>query len=421
MSEWINSFSGDDMTSLFWALGLTVALLLFILGLNRLFRWIYKKVTGLVEEKIKGLSYQGYQFFTPAATLRLVILGIKVVRFFLLLLLIYLYLLQLFNVLPWTESIYNTLFDWIAAPVQTLAIGFVNYLPKLVFIAVVFWLTRKLVGMLGFLANEVQKGKLRIPGFYPDWVKPTFNILRFFIYIMAVVLVFPYLPGSGSPAFQGVSIFLGVLFSLGSTSIIANAVGGIMIIYMRPFVIGDLVKMAGVTGRVVEKNLLVTRLSTSKHEEVTIPNFSIIGSQIINYSSTAHTEGIFLHTTVTIGYDVPWRQVHDVMLRAAANTPGVDEKPKPFVLQTALGDFSVAYELNAYTRQPDVMPRTYSLLHQNLQDAFNQAGIEVLSPTYSAVRDGNETTTPEEHRPADYRPAAFRIFDVVRGGKSPNG
>lgn len=414
MKDFLNSISAENLTSLLWALGLTVGLLVVIYFFNRLFKWIYKKIEALQEDKIKGINYQGYQFMTPEASTRLIIFGVKVVRFFLLLLIIYVYLLQLFGVLPWTEDIYNTLFEWIAAPIGVLALGFVSYLPKLIFVIVVFWLTRKLVGMLGFFANEVHKGKLRIPGFYPDWIKPTFNILRFFIYIIALVLVFPYLPGSGSPAFQGVSLFLGVLLSLGSTSIVANAVGGIMIIYMRPFVVGDMVKMVGVTGKVVEKNLLVTRLSTAKQEEVTVPNFSIIQNQITNYSSSNHSDGVFLHTVVTIGYDVPWRQVHEVMLAAAASTPGVEEKPKPFVLQTALGDFNVSYELNAYSRQPEVMPRTYSLLHQNLQDAFNKAGIEIMSPHYSAVRDGNETTIPEEHRPTDYRPAVFRIFDFGR-------
>jgi small-conductance mechanosensitive channel len=176
---------------------------------------------------------------------------------------------------------------------------------------------------------------------------------------------------------------------------VANVVGGVVMVYMRPFQIGDRVKIADTVGDVVEKTLLVTRIRTPKNVEVTIPNSMVLGSHLVNYSTTARTGGLILHTTITLGYDLPWRRVHDVLIEAALATDGILPEPRPFVLQTALNDFHVSYELNAYTDRPGGMARTYSELHQNVQDACAAAGIEILSPLYAATRDGSASTIPQ--------------------------
>jgi small-conductance mechanosensitive channel len=234
-------------------------------------------------------------------------------------------------------------------------------------------------------------------------------MVSFLITIAAVVVIFPYIPGSDSAAFQGISVFLGLLFTLSSTAAVTNIVAGIIQTYTGAFRVGDLVKIGDVTGLVIEKRLLTTRVRTFKNEEASIPNGSVLNTNIINYTTLAKEDGLILHTTVTIGYDVPWQQVQDLLIKAALATPDVLHEPRPFVLQNSLGDFSVAYQLNCYTKAAERMPRVYSAIHQQIQDKFNEANVEILSPTFSALRDGNTVTTPPDYLPGDYEVPAFRV------------
>jgi small-conductance mechanosensitive channel len=223
---------------------------------------------------------------------------------------------------------------------------------------------------------------------------PTFNIFRILIFVFALVMAFPYLPGAGSPAFQGVSIFVGVLFSLGSTSAVANVVAGIVITYMRAFKIGDRVQIADTEGIVIERSLFVTRLRTTKNVEIAVPNSKVLANHIVNYSVMARKKGVYLHTSVGIGYDVNWRRVHELLIAAAAETDGIADDWEPFVQQKELGDFAVVYELNAPTRQPHRLPAITSELHANILDQFHQAGVEIMSPDYTALRRGNRAAIP---------------------------
>jgi len=261
-------------------------------------------------------------------------------------------------------------------------------------IAVIVLFIFFLIRLLRFLSVQLENGSVVLKGFYSDWAKPTFNILRILLYAFMFVLIFPYLPGSHSPVFQGVSVFLGILFSLGSSSAISNMVAGLVITYMRPFKIGDRVRIGDVTGNVIEKSLLITRIRTIKNEEITVPNSTILNSHTINFSAESSSAGLILHTSVTIGYNAPWRVVHQLLIDAAMATTGVLKDKTPFVLQTSLDDFFVTYQLNAYTDQPTNQSAIYSGLHQNIQDLFNKAGVEIMSPHYRAQRDGNDSTIP---------------------------
>ena len=373
-------------------------LALVIYGINRLFKWIYALVEENTGKRIKGIRIKNYDVLTPVYTARLIVSGLKVLRIFLLLIVFYFWLPLLFSIFPWTKDIADTLIEYTLAPLASLGTSFIAYLPSLFFIIIVLIVVRYIGKLLKFFADEISKERLKLDGFYKDWAKPTYVIFKIVLYIFAIVLIFPYLPGSDSAAFQGVSIFLGVLLSLGSTGLVANAVGGLMIIYMRPFVIGDVVKIGDNIGTVVAKGMLVTRLNSTKNEEINVPNKMIVEQQIINYSSDARGKGVYIHTTVTIGYDVPWRKVHEVLLEAAKRTENIVIEPEPFVLQKALNDFSVAYELNAYTKEAALMARTYSALHQNMQDCFNENSIEILSPIYEVGRRNEDSTIPKEYR-----------------------
>ena len=315
----------------------------------------------------------------------------------------------MFSFFPWTRGLANTIFDWTLTPLAGVWNAFIDYLPNLFTIAVIVVVFYYLLKLVHFLFTGLETGTLALPGFHRDWAMPTYKIVRFLVIVFGAVVVFPYLPGSQTPAFRGISIFLGVLVSFGSSSAIANIVAGVVMTYMRPFQLGDRVKIADTVGDIVEKTLLITRVRTTKNVDITVPNAMVLSSHIINYSSTAKEGGVILHTGVTIGYDVPWRQVHELLLGAAHDTAGLMKEPKPFVLQTSLDDFYVSYELNAFTEAPNTMAKTYSELHQSIQDRFNEAGVEIMSPHYRADRDGNQVAIPPEYLPKDYKAPAFRI------------
>jgi small-conductance mechanosensitive channel len=302
----------------------------------------------------------------------------------------------------------NWLFSEFAAFVKSC----VGYLPNLLLILCICLVTSYLIKVNKYIFQEISNQRVTISGFYPDWAEPTAKLTRTLILAAAAIVVFPYLPGSESPAFKGISVFLGVLLSLGSTSAVAHAVAGTILTYMRAFQVGDFVRIGNDVGEVIEKTLLVTRICTQKKEVVTIPNGTVLGGVVVNYSAEARLKGVIFHTTVTIGYNAPWRQVHELLISAARATEDVLWDPAPFVVQTALNDFYVGYELNASTVNPKNMQNIYSKLHQNIQDKFNEAGVEINSPHYTSLRDGNRTTIPDAYLPANYRNPVFEVQEV---------
>jgi small-conductance mechanosensitive channel len=255
----------------------------------------------------------------------------------------------------------------------------------------------------------VQAGRIRFSNFYPEWAQPTYKIVRVLIYAFAAVMIYPYLPGESSPAFKGISVFLGVLFSLGSTSAVANFVAGVILIYTRGFRVGDWVTIGENTGEVVQTSMLATHVRTIRNEEITIPNSVVLGSYVTNFSLQAQEMGVVLHTSVTIGYDAPWRTIHNLLIDAALRSKHILHDPPPFVLQAELEDSYVKYEINAYTDHPLLMPYIYSDLHANIQDSFFEAGVEIMSPVFHALRDGNRTAIPDQYLPKDYRAPGFRV------------
>jgi small-conductance mechanosensitive channel len=297
-------------------------------------------------------------------------------------------------------------------PVTFVVDGFVSFIPGLFFIIVIVVITKYLLRFLQYLTGELEKEALRLDGFHADWAKPTFNLVRVVIIAFALVICFPYIPGSDSDAFKGVSIFFGVLFSLGSTAAISNIVAGVVITYMRPFKIGDRVEIGNTIGDVTERSLLVTRVRTIKNLDVTVPNSTILGNHIINFSKNAAEEvGIILHTSVTIGYDIPSGDVIKALVKGAKNTQMILEKPEPFVLVKSLDDFYINYEINCHTKNPEKGAVIYSLLHESIKNELHNAGIEILSPHYNAVRDGNVLTVPPENVPKGYVKPGFKIGD----------
>ena len=301
------------------------------------------------------------------------------------------------------------MFGYILNPVKRIASALWNYLPSLITIIVIVFIFRYVLNFLYYLRIEIERGKLQLPGFYADWANPTYQIIRVLIIAFMLIVIFPYLPGSDSPIFKGVSVFLGFLFTFGSAGSLSNIISGLVLTYMRLFKIGDRVKIADVTGDVIEKSLLVTRIRTTKNEIISIPNSTIMNSPTINYSSDAADKGLIMYTTVTIGYDVPWRDMHQALIDAALRCELVLKEPAPFVLQTSLDDFYVSYQINLYTREANRQAFIYSELHKHIQDVCNERGIEIMSPHYRSERDGNMSTIPASYLPEEYKAPGFNL------------
>ncbi len=396
----------------------TLYALLVLLG-TVLFLWLIVKTSGWVQRSlqrwkgryISAVHFLGNEFLSAERVTDAIWEIFKLIRLGLLLIVLYVSWSQMLRSFPWTRPAGERLFDYIERAALTLGNHFVEYLPNLFFIALIAIATHYLLRIIRFLFTEIARNRVNVPGFFPQWANPTYNIVRVLVVLFAITMAFPYLPGSESPAFQGLSIFVGALFTLGSSGAIANLVAGIVLIYSRAYEQGDRVKISDAIGDVIDKSLMVTRLRTPKNVIITIPNLMVLSSHIVNYSaSIAETqEPLIVHTTITLGYDVPWRQVHEVLIKAASKTDKILPTPPPFVLQTSLDDFYVSYELNAYTDHPKSMSRIFSELHQNLQDACNENNIEILSPHYGAMRDGNELAVPAKYWPPGYEPTRFRL------------
>lgn len=389
-------------------------LLIWLIRLGN--RRLMNSINSNKEKWLKKLAYKDYTFLNEEQKYQIILFITKLLRWFVYIVLIYISLSAIFSIFPITRGWADKLIQYILSPLKSIFIGIWNYLPNLFSILAIYFVMKYFIKFVKYIFTEIDSEKLKVSGFHADWAMPTFSIVKFLLYAFMFVLIFPFLPASDSNIFKGVSVFIGVLFSLGSHSSIANVVAGLVITYMRPFKVGDRIKIGDVTGDVIEKTLLVTRLRTPKNEEVTIPNSSVLSGNTVNYSTMARTVGLIIHTTVTIGYDVPWKKMHQALLNAADRTEAILKEPKPFVLQTSLDDFYVSYQINGYTRETNRFNRIYSSLHQNIQDCCNEMGIEIMSPHYRAQRDGNNTTIPPDYLPADYKAPGFNVNIENNGG-----
>ncbi|PAX49099.1 mechanosensitive ion channel family protein [Brunnivagina elsteri] len=401
----------------------TIVLWIVFKILNQIFNRIFNWITNWHGHHIPAVSIQNFEILPASRITHILSSLVKAIRFVIVLGILYIYTPLVLSFFPWTRKISTNLLNYFFLALEGGVQGLIAYLPKLIALAIIIVCAYYLIKFIRPIFRELGNGSLSLPGFYPEWAEPTFKLALFLIVALALVVALPFLPGFGSPAFQGISVFLGILLSLGSSAAVANIVAGVILIYTRAFRIGDRIKINDAMGDIVEKTLFVTRIRTIKNVVITIPNGTVLTSQITNYSALAQDADYYLvlHSTVTLGYDVPWRKVHHVLTDAALATSHILKEPAPFILQTSLDDFYVSYEINAYTNQPAIMARIYSELHQNIQDKCNEADIEILSPHYSAIRDGNQITIPENYLPKDYQTPGFRFSPLKNLSNSTNG
>jgi len=378
-----------------YAVLLTVALI----GVLFLLKILYRKLSSFLEskykKKIQTLQIQSLEIVKAERIWTILTSALRAIRLTLIIVLLYAYFNSVLSLFPWTRLLAYNLATYVFSPLREIGEGFLNYIPNFIFITIFIFIAHYLLKLIRLFFAGIEKKTISFHGFDSEWARPTYKIIRVFIIIFSIVILYPYIPGANSPAFKGISIFVGVIVSLGSSTAISNIVAGYTMVYRRTFKIGDRVKVGEFTGDVTEMRLLVTHLRSLKNEEIIVPNSLILGSSVINYSSISREQSLILHTNVTIGYDAPWRQVEAMLLTAAGNTTNVLKEPKPFVLQKSLDDFYVNYELNAYTNAPQVMPQTYSELHKNILDAFNEAGVQIMSPHYEGD-PANEKVVPKE-------------------------
>jgi len=279
---------------------------------------------------------------------------------------------------PWGESMRG----FLVSTAEHLALGVMNAVPGLFTAAVIFLIARFLVRLVGLWFTAVEDGRVTARYIFPETAQPTRRLLTALLWLFAVVVAYPYLPGSQTDAFKGVSVFLGLMLTFGSSGLVNQIMSGFMLTYSRAMRVGDFVKIGDLEGTVIHLGVLSTKLRTVWHEEVTIPNAVVVSQTTIDYSRSGETEGVFTPTSVTIGYDTPWRQVRAMLLQAAERTPGVRAQPKPFVVQTALMDFYVHYTLLVSLEHQQSRPLTLNALHGHIQDLFNEHGVQIMSPNY---------------------------------------
>ncbi len=309
------------------------------------------------------------------------------------------YILFVLNAYPSTAQFSGALLNAFATAAIQVGRAIIDYLPNLVYLIIVFITARYALKLLKMIMAAVGRKDLTLPNFDPEWAAPTYKLARVILILFTIMVSYSYLPGAESEFFQGFSIFVGALVTLGSTAVIGNVISGVVLTYTGSFRVGDLIRIGTTVGNVIEKTLFVTRMRTLENEIVSIPNGVVLTGSVINYERLAKDAGLILTVRAGIGYDVSWKKVHELMLEAAKKTSGIVSFPRPHVWQISFDDFAVTYELRAATNRPAAMATVKSDLYRCVLDAFHEAGIEMLTPSVQSVRDGSAIAIPAEYNP----------------------
>ena len=372
------------------SLAATFVFALTVVGVLWLARRANRLLTAWLGPRIHSIEFRSFTVMPAETIAGAMRSALSLLRWLVILTVSLTYLGYVFARFPWTRRLSRNVAGLVLRPLEVIGTGIVQIIPDLVFLTVLFVLARLGLKLLRLFFDSVGQGSVTLAGFDPEWAQPTYKIIRALVIVLAIVVAYPYVPGSGSEAFKGVSIFLGIVLSLGSTSAIANIIAGYMMTYRRAFKVGDRIRIGNTIGEVIETRIQVTHLRSPKNEELIVPNSLILTSEVVNYSSIARTRGLILHTEIGIGYDTPWRQVEAMLVMAAERTGGLRADRRPFVRLKKLGDFAVDYELNAYCASAHLMGELYTELHRNILDVFNEHGVQIMTPAYE-----NDPPTPK--------------------------
>ena len=392
-----------------------LATVLYAFGLWLVFlidRRVSTKISRKAESKL--LKVPGFDAFVKAANMAtLMRRGFGLAMVFVGLFFTYTWLTVVLKRFPYTRPWGESLGSGLRAVAARMTQSVVDELPNLLMVLVIVLITRFVVRVVSLVFVAAEEGRVSLPYIYEETAGPTRRIVVILLWVFAFTIFYSYLPGSSSDAFKGISVFIGLMVSLGSSGIVNQAISGMMITYARALKVGDFVKIDDIEGTVTDLGPLSSKIKTLRNEEITLPNATIASSATTNFSRLSESDGVFTPTSVTIGYDTPWRQIQALLVLAAERTPGVRKQPKPFVLQTALDDFYVRYTLLVCLEQPQTRGRVLSVLHANIQDAFNEYGVQIMSPNYEADPEGRKVVPPSEWYAAPAVPA-----DAVSANRS---
>ena len=388
------------------AAGATVLVLFLLWGIRAADRVAERRLVNLASERLKRVPLGDSHVLRASRVLeltrRLVMFGAVLAAAFV----VYSWLTFVLRRFPYTRPWGESMREYFFSTASHLALGFAQALPGLFTVAVIFLIARFFVRLGNALFDGVEHQRFSLPWVYPETALPTRRLVNALIWLFALIVAYPHLPGSGSDAFKGVSVFVGLIISLGSSGVVNQIMSSFMITYSRALRLGDYVRVGDIEGTVTHVGMLSTKVKTPRREEVTIPNAVLVSSTTTNYSKFADSDGVYVPTSVTIGYDTPWRQVEALLLLAAERTPGVRREPKPVVFQTALQDFYVQYTLLVSLERPDQRGPILNKLHANIQDAFNEHGVQIMSPNYEADPAAPKVVPKERWFDTPSRPAA---------------
>jgi small-conductance mechanosensitive channel len=394
------------------AVGATVAVVILCGLLFWWWRAFDRFVVNRLQARVQTVGIQSLELMRAERIWSALRGGLLVVRTLVFLTVALIYIGYVLRQFPLTRGMSQNMGDLALSPLKTMLSGVLASIPSLTFLLVLFFVVRFSLRLIRLFFEAVDHRRVTFENFDAEWAQPTYKIVRIGVIAFALIVAYPYIPGSQSAAFQGVSLFIGVLFSLGSSAAISNIIAGYMMTYRRAFKLGDRIKVGDAVGEVIQMRLQVTHLRTFKNEELIIPNSQLLNGEVMNFTSLSHSRGLILHTEVGIGYETPWRQVEAMLIMAAGRTSGLPTQPPPFVLEKKLGDFAVTYELNVYCDNVPAMNQLYSQLHRNILDVFNEFGVQIMTPAYEGDPEIPKVVRPESWYTA---PAAAPRSDAGPG------
>lgn len=347
-------------------------------------RFLSGRIQKVVDSRVTKVATERLEVVSTSRTLALLQRSITSLAWILAVFAVFVWLTFSLRRFPLTRPWGDAMREYSLALLKQFALAIVGTIPDLIALVLIFLFTRLAMRLVRAFFYAIEARRIELPWLHVDTLQPTRRIVMALLWVLALVVAYPYLPGSHTEAFKGISVFVGLVLSLGSTGIMNQAMSGLVLMYSRAFRVGDYVRVADTEGVVTLLGMLSTKIRTNKREEVNVPNAVILGTTVKNFSRLAEAQGVIVDTAVTIGYSTPWRQVHAMLIMAAKRTPGLRPEPPPFVLQAALSDFYVDYRLCAHLEKPEARVRTLSLLHANIQDVFNEHGVQIMSPHYES-------------------------------------
>ncbi|WP_170399937.1 mechanosensitive ion channel family protein [Ruegeria arenilitoris] len=372
----------------------TFGFVAFVVAILWLHRRIRRRTLKFVKRHLKDVETATAKSVQAEAIAALVRYGLNFALLVIFFLGFYYYLS--FVLLAFAETRYfaQLLLTYLTEPVLLIFKGILSYIPNMIMLGLIAWVTMYIIKGLRVFFDAVEAGSFEMGDFEKHWVSPTFNIARVVVILIALVFAVPYIPGSDSAAFQGLTILVGAMLSLGANSVVSNMLAGLFVIYRRSTSIGDRIQIGDHIGDVVQIKLMETHLKSIKNELISIPNAQLMNSDVVNFSKKTDGSGLLLHTTVGIGYEEPPEKVEAMLIEAAHRTKGIKAKPDPFVLWTALADYAINYQINGYTTRGSIIPKIRSDLHRNIVAVFNENGVQIMTPSYMA--DPPEPKIPAE-------------------------